>query len=78
VCRYVERNAVRANLVKSARLWPWNSPAQRAAQTPLTLWRRSMGTANGPAVRPRISPPSAWPPTRPAHQRLPTLLNGPF
>jgi putative transposase len=30
VCRYVERNPLRANLVKSARLWPWSSLPRRA------------------------------------------------
>jgi putative transposase len=30
VCRYVERNALRANLVKSAGRWPWCSLAKRA------------------------------------------------
>jgi putative transposase len=34
VCRYVERNAVRANLVRSARRWPWCSLAARATQQP--------------------------------------------
>jgi putative transposase len=34
VCRYVERNALRSNLVKSARRWPWSSPAKRAARQP--------------------------------------------
>jgi putative transposase len=34
VCRYVERNALRANLVKSARSWPWCSPAKRALRQP--------------------------------------------
>ena len=34
VCRYVERNARRANLVTSARRWPWSSPAKRAMQEP--------------------------------------------
>ena len=34
VCRYVERNAVRANLVKSARLWPWCSLAKRTEASP--------------------------------------------
>jgi putative transposase len=28
VCRYVERNAVRAGLVKSARDWPWGSASE--------------------------------------------------
>jgi len=32
VCRYVERNAVRANLVKSARSWAWCSLAKRASR----------------------------------------------
>ena len=34
VCRYVERNAVRANLVKSARHWPWGSLAKRGSKQP--------------------------------------------
>ena len=34
VCRYVERNALRANLVKSARRWPWCSIAKRAGGNP--------------------------------------------
>jgi putative transposase len=29
VCRYVERNALRANLVQSAEHWPWSSLARR-------------------------------------------------
>src|SRR5277367_5359658 len=38
VCRYVERNAVRAKLVKSAQDWPWCSPGKRAGrQSPLWL-----------------------------------------
>jgi putative transposase len=36
VCRYVERNAVRAHLVKSARRWPWSSAAKRSAKAPPT------------------------------------------
>lgn len=32
VCRYVERNALRANLVKSAQRWPWCSLAKRVAR----------------------------------------------
>jgi putative transposase len=36
VCRYVERNALRANLVESARRWPWSSLAKRAARKPPT------------------------------------------
>jgi len=34
VCRYVERNAVRANLAESARHWPWCSLARRAGSKP--------------------------------------------
>jgi putative transposase len=34
VCRYVERNPLRANLVKSARSWPWCSFAKRAGKSP--------------------------------------------
>jgi putative transposase len=48
VCRYVERNAVRANLVERAEDWRWGS-----------LWRRQCGTAvqrsllsEGPLSRP--------------------------
>jgi putative transposase len=36
VCRYVERNAVRANLVKSVADWTWCSPARRASRQPPT------------------------------------------
>jgi len=34
VCRYVERNALRAKLVKSAQQWPWCSLAKRASRQP--------------------------------------------
>jgi putative transposase len=34
VCRYVERNAVRANLVQSAQRWPWCSLAKRLSKRP--------------------------------------------
>lgn len=34
VCRYVERNPVRANLVQSATAWPWSGLANRAAKPP--------------------------------------------
>jgi len=34
VCRYVERNPLRASLVKQAEAWPWSS-----------LWRRRCGVA---------------------------------
>lgn len=39
VCRYVERNALRTNLVASAQDWRWNS-----------LWRWSQGTAKDKQV----------------------------
>ena len=39
VCRYVERNALRANLVAQAQDWRWSS-----------LWRWSLGTAKEKAV----------------------------
>ncbi len=42
VCRYVERNALRAGLVDQAESWRWGS-----------LWRRQGGAA---AVGPRLSP----------------------
>ena len=34
VCRYVERNALRANLVKRAEEWPWGSLCQRREVKP--------------------------------------------
>lgn len=34
VCRYVERNAVRAKLVQSARKWPWCSLSKRQGKRP--------------------------------------------
>jgi len=38
VCRYVERNALRANLVRRAELWKWNSLWQRQRDcAPLSL-----------------------------------------
>jgi putative transposase len=49
VCRYVERNALRANLTKQAEQWQWNS-----------LWRWKFGDSNArallsdwPMLRPR-------------------------
>jgi putative transposase len=36
VCRYVERNALRAGRVKSARQWPWGSLGQRLSRRPPT------------------------------------------
>jgi len=34
VCRYVERNALRAKMVESAGDWPWSSLAKRALKAP--------------------------------------------
>jgi len=51
VVRYVERNALRANLVKRAEKWRWSS-----------LWRRDTGTAqqrSGLGAWP-LPAPSAW------------------
>jgi putative transposase len=52
VCRYVERNALRANRVKSAQRWPWGSVAKRAAKTP-PLWLM-------PLKQWPVRPPSDW------------------
>jgi putative transposase len=41
VCRYVERNALRANLVADVRQWRWSSPWHRANKSntvPLADW----------------------------------------
>jgi putative transposase len=53
VCRYVERNALRANLVKSASQWPWSSVAKRAEKKPPT-WLLSL--KEWP-----VEPPTNWP-----------------
>ena len=53
VCRYVERNAMRANLVDAAEDWQWCS-----------LWRR-----DHPEVIDGVPPLSSWPVARPAHWR---------
>jgi hypothetical protein len=34
VVRYIERNALRANLVKRAELWPWSSPRRAERDQP--------------------------------------------
>src|SRR5277367_1455506 len=52
VCRYVERNALRANLVKSARRWRWCSLAKRELRQP-PPWLLSL--KQWPA-----QPPSDW------------------
>jgi putative transposase len=49
VCRYVERNPVRAGLVTRAEDWPWSSLGQRCKNS------------NGPVLEPwPIPPPSNW------------------
>jgi putative transposase len=48
VCRYVERNALRANLVKSAEAWRWSS-----------LWRRQRDDASWLADLP-MHRPRSW------------------
>jgi putative transposase len=47
VCRYVERNALRAALVERAEEWRWSS-----------LWRRRSGEADAQAI---LLPPAKWP-----------------
>jgi putative transposase len=51
VCRYVERNPVRAGLVSHAELWRWGS-----------LWRRVHGGGDGQGLLSRwpIDPPEEW------------------
>ena len=52
VCRYVERNAVRARLAERAENWRWSSLAQR----------RGLGSPTGPALSDGPLPwPSNWP-----------------
>jgi putative transposase len=51
VCRYVERNALRAGLTPRAEQWRWGSLARRAALAP----------GPGPALSPwPIDPPADW------------------
>lgn len=50
VCRYVERNPLRAELVKRAEAWPWSSLAQRLRD------EDSVALAGWPVDR-----PSGWP-----------------
>ena len=51
VCRYVERNALRAGLVRRAEAWRWCS-----------LWRRQAGSPEEAALLSRwpVSYPSSW------------------
>jgi putative transposase len=50
VCRYVERNASRANLVKSAHRWPWCSLSKRAnRRRPSWLLPMNQWPADAPA-----------------------------
>ena len=46
LCRYVERNALRAGLVSRAEDWPWSSLAQRAGR------RSPVSLAEWPVTRP--------------------------
>ena len=46
LCRYVERNALRAGLVAHAEDWPWSSLAQRARR------RSTISLAEWPVTRP--------------------------
>jgi putative transposase len=50
VLRYVERNAVRANLVSSARHWPWCSAA----------WRTGPASRRAIIVEPTVALPADW------------------
>ncbi|HTW94940.1 MAG TPA: transposase, partial [Tepidisphaeraceae bacterium] len=52
VCRYMERNAVRANLVTSARRWPWCGLARRELRQP-PRWLM-------PLRQCPVRPPSGW------------------
>jgi len=52
VCRYVERNAVRGNLVKSAQQWGWGGLAKRFAKEP-PAWLLEMS-------RWPVDPPRGW------------------
>ncbi len=49
VCRYVERNALRANLVKQAEDWRWGS-----------LWQRVQGTALPTLTEGPVPLPAEW------------------
>jgi len=62
VCRYIERNPLRANLVRRAEDWPWSS---------LAVWRLSAQECEG-QNRPVLD---AWPVDRPRHWRR--LVNEP-
>ncbi|HVT87425.1 MAG TPA: transposase [Tepidisphaeraceae bacterium] len=55
VCRYVERNASRAGLAKSAQRWPWSSLARRDLKSP-PAWL--LGMKHWPVPAPRSWP--AW------------------
>ncbi|MCK4627231.1 MAG: transposase [Phycisphaerae bacterium] len=54
VCRYVERNALRANLVERAEDWPWSSLARRRREDVESPWL--VAVKDWPA-----SPPRNWP-----------------
>jgi putative transposase len=50
VCRYVERNPLRARLVDSAIAWPWSSAPQRAIELGLEDAVRAMALPSVPRV----------------------------
>ena len=52
LCRYVERNALRANRVDRAELWPWGSLWRRAADLPPDTPPPLMGWDECPVERP--------------------------
>jgi putative transposase len=60
VCRYVERNPLRAGLVQRAEDWLWGSLWQREQEGA----RSPIGKASGPRPVPTLSP---WPVPRPAN-----------
>jgi putative transposase len=69
LCRYVERNALRARLVRRAERWPWGSLARRAAVT-------LRETAEIPAdERPALT---EWPVDAPGVAKWVELVNEPM
>jgi putative transposase len=51
VCRYVERNPLRARLVESSLAWPWSSAPHRARELGLDGEAQVMALPTGPLVR---------------------------
>ena len=50
VCRYVERNPVRANLVRVAQRWPWSSAAVRDGDRPMAAQPNRLAGAASPRL----------------------------